>query len=688
MTSQDSQQEYFQQIHRSFALLMTDEQEEALEIAEGLLKSNPEEPATLYILGLYAYQTGDLGRAIDLLNSAHKADPDCRDFADVLAVLYTLVGKLADGLYFAKLATALEPNPEISKIVPVNLSNYFKALKNTRLSTKYVEALVDFNLRKFDEAIKHCKMELRVNQDHDPCLGLMGKCHIHLGEYDEAVDDLRRAIRWVPDNAEYYLDLGLALYHLGSHEEALSCHQRALEIDGESLELAAKAVGAAEYLEDGGAQRKAFQKDLTKRARALPKTKLRKPAKAQPKEKIRLGYISNSLFSSDIGTLISTLFNYHDRNRFEIYCYQQSILKDAITTHLRIRTDSWRSIFDLKDEVMEMIIRGDQIDILVDLCGYTEGSRPRLFAKHPAPIQISLFAPPHGLTMEGIDIVLGDVVTAETDKKLLGKGQELIVVDMGLATMEEILFMPAPNDLPALSNGYVTFGGRCDFATLSPSAAATWSDILNRVPNSRLMLGNVRTIPEAVRAHAAEVFSQHGVGDRLEFWETGDDKQKIFEFFHQIDVFLDSTPVSGFMNLCESLWMGVPVLTLKGDRRSGQMGASLLMSASQQQWISETADELVEKAVSLTSDLDGLGKTRASLREALKGTALFRPEFVTRAIEDAYVKAMGLKKKGKAKSSTSKSSKKPAVSKKKVRKPAPKKAASKKASAKKGKGAK
>ncbi len=287
------------------------------------------------------------------------------------------------------------------------------------------------------------------------------------------------------------------------------------------------------------------------------------------------------------------------------------------------------------------------------------------------------------IAAEGIDIVLGDAVTAETDKTFLGKGQELIVVDMGLATMEEMLFMPDPNDLPALSNGYVTFGGRCDFATLSPSAAAAWSDILNRVPNSRLMLGNVRTIPETVRTHAVEVFSQHGVGDRLQFWETGDDEQKIFEFFHHIDVFLDSTPVSGFMNLCEGLWMGVPVLTLKGDRRSGQMGASLLMSASQQQWISETVDEMAEKAVSLTNDLDGLAKTRASLRESLKGTALFQPEFVTRAIEDVYVKAMGLKKKGKAKSSTGKSSKKPAVSMKTVRKPAPKKAASKKARAKK-----
>ncbi|MCH7935483.1 MAG: tetratricopeptide repeat protein [Proteobacteria bacterium] len=667
---------------------MTEEQEEALEIAEGLLKSNPEESATFYILGLYAYQTGDFGRAIELLNSAHKADPDCRDFADVLAVLYTLAGKIADGLYFAKLATALEPKPEISKIIPVNLSNYFEALKRIRLSTKYVEALVDFNLRKFNEAIKHCKMELRLNQDHDSCLGLMGKCHIHIGEYDKAVDALQRAIHWDPEIAEYHLDLGLALYHLGRHDEAVSCHQKALELDDESLELATKAVGAAEYLEDGSTQRKAFQKDLTKRARALPKTKLRKPSKARPKDKIRLGYISNSLFSSDAGTLISALFDHHDRNRFEIYCYQQSILKDAITTKLKVQTDSWRSIFDLKDEVMEMIIRGDEIDILVDLCGYTEGSRPSLLAKRPAPIQIGLFTPPHGITVEGIDIVLGDAVTAETDKTLLGKGQELIVVDMGLVAMEQMLFMPDPNDLPALSNGFVTFGGRCDFAALGPSAAAVWSDILNRVPNSRLMLGNVRTIPEAVRNHAVEVFSQHGVADRLQFWDTENDEQKIIEFFHHIDVFLDSPPVSGFMNLCQGLWMGVPVLTLKGDRRSGQMGASLLMSASQQQWISETGDEMAEKAVSLANDLDELAKTRASLREALKGTALFHPEFVTRAIEDAYVKAMELKKKGKAKSPTAKTSKKPAAPKKTARKPAPRKAAAKKAPAKKGKGAK
>lgn len=699
MADKNASQDYFQKIYGAFALLMTGDKAPALEMVEELLESHPNEPAGYYLLGLLAYQTGDFGRAIELTNSAHTIDSECREYVDVLAILNTLIGKLAEGLYFAKLATALDSNPKIAQIVPANMSNYFEALGRVKLSKQYVNALVAFNQRDFDHSISLCEMELRLDEDHDPCMALIGKCNFELGSYDKSVNAYQSAIRHAPDIPNYYMDLGDALYHLGRFDEALACHREALRRDRESVELATRALAGAEYLEDSEAQRGAFQKELDRRLSAQPTSDLVRN-KAQPSSgKIRIGYISNSFYSSDAGTFILGALDNQDYERFDVSCYSQSIRRDAINTRLRTGGD-WRDVYDINDDVMEMIINGDEVDVLVDLCGHTESNRAGLIAAHPAPVQVGWLGHPHGLGAQGIDIVLGDGVTAETDRKVLGKNQQLIILKHGLMALEPLEFLPDVMDLPAKANEYPTFGGRCDLATLVPGVAALWSEILHQIPRSRLLLGNVRTLSEASRAQAIELFVHYGVGEQLFFWDTEGDERPNPEFFHHVDVFLDTFPVSGWLNLCEALWMGVPVLSLKGSRRSGQIGASLLASAAQPQWICQTLEEFVEKAVSLAGDPAALADIRSSLRQNVRDSMLFHPEVFTRSLEEALLKAVKLKGPKKAKVKSTKGAKKPKPAVKKApakkapakkapsKKPSKKKAAKKKALAKKAKGAK
>lgn len=690
MADKNDSQDYSQKIYGAFALLMTGDKAQALEMVEGLLESHPHEPAGYYLLGILAYQTGDFGRAIELINTAHTIDSECREYVDVLAILNTLIGKLADGLYFAKLATALESNPKIASIVPANLSNYFKALGRVKLSNQYVNAMIAFNQRDFDRSISLCEMELRLNEDHDPCMALIGKCNFELGRYDRAVGAYQSAIRYAPDIPNYYMDLGDALYHLGRFDEALACHREALRRDRESVELATRALAGAEYLEDSEAQRGTFQNELDRRLSAQP-TSERVKNKAQPSSgKVRIGYISNSFYSSEAGTFILGALDNQDYERFDVSCYSQSIRRDAINTRLRTGGD-WRDVFDITDDVMEMIISGDEVDVLVDLCGHTENNRAGLIAAHPAPVQVGWLEHPQGLGMEGIDIVLGDGVTAETDRKALGKNQQLIILKHGLMALEPLEFLPDVMGLPAKANEYVTFGGQCDLATLGPGVAALWSEILHQIPRSRLLLGNVQTLSESSHAQAIELFAHYGVAEQLHFWDTEGDERPNPEFFNHVDVFLDTFPVSGRLNLSEALWMGVPVLSLKGSRRSGQIGASLLASAAQPQWICQTPEEFVEKAVSLAGDPAALADIRSSLRQNVRDSMLFRPEVFARSLEEALLKAVKLKgpKKAKAKSAKGVKKAKPAAKKAPAKKaPSKKKAAQKKAPVKKAKGAK
>ena len=640
MPDESNHAQYYANVLAAYASLVSGEINDALKAAEDLLKSDPEQPATYYLLGLYALKSGDHGRAIQLVNKAHEIDTECREFADVLAVLHTVIGHLADGLYFAKLATALESNPMIGRMVPSDLSNYFQALSRVQLSTQYINGMMEYNQRNFQSSINRCELELRINKNHHPCMALMGKCYYQLGHYGKAVDALQAALRLAPNEADYHLEIGDAFYQLGQFEDATVYHERALSLNAESVEFATRAMAAAEFLDNGGAKRRTFRKALDKRLAAAPKAGTTKLAARAGGERIRIGYLSNAYYNCEAGAFIVALFNHIDHARFEIAGYQQSIARDTLNTELTNRTDSWRHVYDLNDEVMGIIVAGDEIDALVDLCGYSRDNRAGLIAARPAPVQVGWLEYPYGLGVAGVDYVLGDPVTAKTDKKMLAKGQRLIVLEYGLLALPPLVFLPDVGVLPAVANGHVTFGGRCDLARLNPRVAATWSEILHKVPGSRLLLGNVPVVSDAVRDRALEMFRDLGIADRLAFWKSTDESRAEPEFFHDIDIFLDAFPVSGRLNLCEALWMGVPVLSVKGGRRIGQIGASILMAAGCPQWICETPAEMVAKAVKMAGDIDALAESRRTLRDALRQSALFRPDVFVPAFERALVAAM------------------------------------------------
>ena len=484
-----------------------------------------------------------------------------------------------------------------------------------------------------------CGSELEINADHPDCHRLLGRALNEIGEYDRATAAFHAAIYLAADNPLDYVYLGESLTHLGRFAEALACHERARVLAPKDSQIHAAAISGLAYQADEIWANYRKRAASWSRAKATPRKD--KPGRAfenVPGRKIRVGYLSNKFFKCPQQLFVDPIFNYHDRNRFEIFCYQDFLTKDSVTTRLENLAHSWRNIFEVDTVTASFMIEGDGLDILVDLSGYGEGARLDLLAARPAPVQVAWMGIPEAAAFPGIDYVLSDEVTASHDAKTCLKDQESVVLDHGLVSVSPFVLYPGVDEQPAKSNGCVTFGGVCDLARLTPAVASAWSRVLMAVPGSRLVLGYVDNISWAVRDAVGEIFAHYGVGDRVLLQEVEQGDEANLKFLPLIDVMLDTFPVSGGIETCEALWMGVPVITLAGKkRRAGLMSASILRAAGRGDWVTATEKQYVRRAVKMAKDLSGLEAIRRELRGEVQEQPLFDPQGFVKDLEKAYL---------------------------------------------------
>ncbi|NQU57891.1 MAG: tetratricopeptide repeat protein [Rhodospirillales bacterium] len=628
-------------VESTIGALIIGNKENALENATYVISKYPDRAEGYFVLGILAFQQGEMENALDLFNTAHQIDPDAREYVDSLSVVYTQKGNLAEGLFFAKLSTALEPNTWLENLLPDELSNYFHSLTQVQPSAHYVNAMGAFSARNFQAAAAECEKELAYNRGHADACRLLAKSSFELGNFPKAAEAIKGAIATAPDVAENYIVLGDALMHLGEFSEAIEAYRVALSRDTKSLETATAAFYGSRFLDDKliTVQSK-FLEEIIRRSGIETEDMDPTLARTSPpgQRKPRIGYISNSLFESELGTRIQTLLSFHNMATFDVYLYQMSTAQDSVNVDVTHHTTSTREIYNLEDDVVAMIIENDQIDVLVDLCGYSESNRLGVMVQSTAPVKMGFLNYPYGLNVPRCNYILSDTVTAKADQKALGEGQKQLVLDYGLVALRTFSAMQDVQDLPAKKNRYITFGGICDLARITPALAKTWIKILDAVPESKILLGKVPMISETVRVRIKKIFPQHS--DRIDFMEARDSPVERLDFYHQIDILLDSSPVSGEFSACEAMWMGVPVMTLKGKRRTALMGASILFSAGKPEWVFSSEKKMIEAIVSLTKDRKILAKIRGSLRDDISNSALYNPRVLVDTMEKAYMEAL------------------------------------------------
>jgi protein O-GlcNAc transferase len=337
-------------------------------------------------------------------------------------------------------------------------------------------------------------------------------------------------------------------------------------------------------------------------------------------ERLHIGFISGDFRAHSVAHFFEPILSNRDRGAFRYVLYSNSHLQDAVTERLRASADDWRDIWRLTDDALIEMIRADQIDILVDLSGHTAFNRLAVFARRAAPVQVSYLGYPASTGLVTMDYRITDAVT---DPPVPADGWHC----------ERLLRLPdtqwcfrpfgepvAPGPLPARAAGFVTFGSFNNLTKASDTLLGCWVQILIKLPTSRLRLTRVRSAQRA--ADIIALFAQAGVApERIECLPYANDPPYGSQFAG-VDIALDNYPYNGVTTTCESLYVGLPVISLYGRNGVSRSGLSLLGTLGLSELAVSTPEQYVDIAVALGSDLSRLEQLRASLRARFEQSSL------------------------------------------------------------------
>jgi len=358
------------------------------------------------------------------------------------------------------------------------------------------------------------------------------------------------------------------------------------------------------------------------------------------RDRLRIGFMSPDLRQHSVAHFVTPILGYVDSLRFELICYYAHRSSDVVTNVLRKLADKWRNVFGKPARMVAELIARDEVDILIDLAGHSAENRLDVFAYAPAPMQVTYLGYPTTTGLRAMHYRLTDWVVDPENAETLSTESLLRLPDSYFCYMapEEA---PEVSNLPALSRTCVTFGSFNNMAKITPTTFRVWARVLRAVPESRLRLKN-RSLEDAmVRSDVLQQMIRNGVDpDRVELrgWESG--RTSHFALYNDIDIALDTLPYNGATTTCEAMWMGVPVVTLRGPTHASRMAASILSAAGTVEHIAENEEGYVNICRMLASDRAKLSAMRASLRSRLASSPLMNHTRFARNFERTLLTAL------------------------------------------------
>jgi predicted O-linked N-acetylglucosamine transferase (SPINDLY family) len=320
-----------------------------------------------------------------------------------------------------------------------------------------------------------------------------------------------------------------------------------------------------------------------------------------------------------------------------VFCYAEVRRPDTVTAHLQGLADHWLVTVGLSDDELAERIRTDGLDILVDLAGHTADNRLRVFARKPAPVQATWLGYPNTTGLEAIDYRLVDAVTDPAGEADAWASETLVRLEGGFHCYGGLKGAPEPGVPPCLAAGTVTFGSFNNPVKISAATLDVWARLLSRLPQARLLLKGKPFSDPGTRALFLARLGKRGIAaERVELMAWLPGAAAHVEMYHQVDIALDPFPYNGTTTTCEALWMGVPVVTLRGDRHAGRVGASLLSQIGLPDLIANSVEEYVEIVVALASDPARLMDLRRSLRPRIAASPLCDERAFARKMEAAF----------------------------------------------------
>jgi predicted O-linked N-acetylglucosamine transferase (SPINDLY family) len=528
--------------------------------------------------------------------------------------------------------------------------------------------------REFSEAERYIRAALKRKPEFPEAHVVLANLHDARGEYPEAAVVLETAVRQRPDYAGAWYNYATILARLDRLAQAEDAARRVIRFDpgffagyaflGDllrtdgRLEEAVEMFGRARTLASGGlaceqAELHALNyfdgisvEALFERHRQVgSRIEVEHPARfdsfsnsKDPERRLRIGYVSRDFFRHPVSWFLVPVMARHDRSRFEICCYSTGPRSDDVTAQVRSLADRWVDAAKMSHSELADLIHRDGIDILVDLLGHAGSSDLAVFAQRPAPVQITWLG---YLNTTGLTRMQYRLCDAISDPP--GVADRLHTETLVRMPHSQWCYRPYremelsrehATEPPCLRNGYVTFGSFNHRLKLSPTVLALWGRILTSMPDAQLVIMGVPEGPAQDRLIGE--FTQHGIAAARIRLVAPLPMNDYFPWFDKVDLALDSTPYSGGTTTGDTLWMGVPVVTLAGERSVSRSAASMLTTVGLADWIAYTPEDYVRLALKFASDRTLLAGLRASLRRRMRESPLMDEVGFARDLEAVY----------------------------------------------------
>ncbi len=573
---------------------------EAEALYREILERLPDHPDTLHLLGVVVFQQGRPLEALELITHAVELEPDKTEFLYNLGEVLRSLGRRDDALAYCQRILELEPE---------------------RADGYALQGMLLQELDRLDEAAVSYRQALALSPDDPGLHNNLGIVFQDAGELAEAEHCFRQALELDPDHINARTNLGNTLKEQGRVAEAVACYQALLEAWPEMDFVRSNLLFTGLALPGPGLPEIDAAARRWDELHGGPVSVF--PAPTGPARLPRLGFVSGDFRRHAVGYLTIAVLEALARAGHAFACYSNNLTDDALTERFRAAATWWRPVLGLSDDAVAAQIRADGIDILFDLSGHTAQNRLRVFARKPAPLQITWAG--YGATtgLAAMDYWLADARQIPPEAEPWYR-EKIIRMPASYIAWEP----PAPDEappvgpLPAETNGYITFGSFNFLSKLSPEVVAVWSRILMRVPDARLLLKagsfNCATVRERYRA----LFAGHGIGaDRLEF-AGGTSRAEHLAITGRTDIALDSFPYNGGLTTLETLWMGVPVITLPGATLCSRHSFGYLHTLGLTDHVAADSEHYVELAVALAAEQDRLAALRAGLRDRMRASPL------------------------------------------------------------------
>ena len=612
-----------------------------------ILDIEPGHADALHLLGVSFRQRGNIEAAVDFIEKAISASP-------------------SEPIYYNSLGCALESQGLVNEAV----AGYRMALA---LKSDYAEA--HFNLGTvlqaqghLDEAAACYRQALATKPDFAAACSNLGNVLMDQGRLEDAAASYRKALALKPDFAEAHNNLGNVLQFQGCLAEAVASYRQALSSKPDFADaynnLGNVLMDQGRLEEAAASYRKALavKQDLPKAYSNLlfslihdenltPSVcsaehfafaeRFEGPLRADwqphgndrnPGRRLKVGFVSGDLRHHAMASFIEPVWTMLAPAAIELWVYSNHPIEDAVTQRLRRLVPHWHCVASMSDAMLADTVRAHGIDILIDLSGHTAHNRLLTFARKPAPVQATWIGYPGTTGLAAIDYLICDRFNAPYGLYERYYSEQFARLPT-VGAFAPAADAPPVNELPALKRGYVTFASFNRPSKLGEAVIAAWSYILQTLPSAHLTLGNVddAALAESLKAR----FGRYGiVSDRLRFLP----RMAVGAYLkahHEVDILLDTWPYSGGTTTQHALWMGVPVVTLRGPSRAHCQSAAALARIGLAAWIADDVPGFVRIALERAQDLDALAALRRGMRTRWLSSPWRQPVSVARGLEAA-----------------------------------------------------